>query len=105
MIHRIYGLLGACICLLSFVVSNAQSDVKVVKYDAKKALKINPFIKDYSQLPIKPERTISFTTDEGSYMDVDVSPDGKLILFDLLGEMFVMPVKGGNARQLTRGLA
>jgi hypothetical protein len=30
--------------------------------------------KDYSQLPIKPERTISFTTDEGSYMDVDVSP-------------------------------
>jgi hypothetical protein len=38
-------------------------------------------------LPIKPTRTISFTTDEGSYMNVDVSPDGYAILFDLLGDV------------------
>jgi hypothetical protein len=63
------------------------------------------FLKDYSQLPIKPERTISFTTDEGSWMDVDVSPDGKTILFDLLGDIYCVPAKGGNARQLTRGIA
>lgn len=43
------------------------------------------FFPSLSQLPIKPARTISFTTDEGSYMNVDVSPDGNTIAFDLLG--------------------
>jgi Tol biopolymer transport system component len=60
----------------------------------------------YSQeLPIKPARTISFTTDEGSYMNVDVSPDGKTLLFDLLGDLYMVPTSGGTATQLTRGIA
>lgn len=57
------------------------------------------------QLPIKPTRTISFETNEGSYMNVDVSPDGKTLLFDLLGDIYSLPVAGGEATQLTRGLA
>jgi len=56
-------------------------------------------------LPIKPSRTISFTTDEGSYMNVDVSPDGRTILFDLLGDLYTIPSNGGNATQITRGMA
>src|SRR5579863_130119 len=56
-------------------------------------------------LPIKVARTIAFTTDEGSYMDVDVSPDGKMLLFDLLGDLYILPSTGGKARQLTRGIA
>jgi Tol biopolymer transport system component len=60
----------------------------------------------YSQgLPIKPSRTISFTTDEGTYMNVDLSLDGKTLLFDLLGDIYSVPVTGGNATQLTRGIA
>jgi hypothetical protein len=99
----VYLLLGAFFSLSSFFIANAQGDVKVEPYDAKKALKINPIINP-SGLPIKPARTISFTTDEGSYMDVDISPDGKTILFDLLGDIYCVSEKGGNARQLTRGL-
>src|SRR6516162_2477200 len=56
-------------------------------------------------LPIKPTRTVSFTTDEGSYMNVDISPDGRTILFDLLGSLFTVPATGGRATQLTRGIA
>ena len=56
-------------------------------------------------LPIKPARTISFTTDEGSYMDVDLSPDGRTIVFDILGDIYTVPSTGGDAAQLTRGLA
>jgi Tol biopolymer transport system component len=56
-------------------------------------------------LPIKPTRTISFTTDEGTYMDVDISPDGKTIVFDLLGDIYTVPATGGKATQLTIGLA
>jgi hypothetical protein len=39
------------------------------------------------QLPIKPARTISFKTDEGSYMNIDVSPDGDTLVIDLLGDI------------------
>jgi len=56
-------------------------------------------------LPLKPARTVSFTTAEGSYMDVDISPDGKTLLFDLLGDLYTVSSSGGVAKQLTRGLA
>jgi len=60
----------------------------------------------YAQkLPIEPTRTISITTDEGTYMSVDVSPDGNTLVFDLLGDLYTVPVNGGQARQLTRGMA
>jgi Tol biopolymer transport system component len=67
-------------------------------------IKINP-IKSPSGLPIKAERTISISTNESSYLDVDISPDGSTILFTCLGELFSVPAKGGVATQLTRGLA
>jgi hypothetical protein len=57
------------------------------------------------QLPIRPTRTISFATDEGSYMNVDISPDGKPLLFDLLGDIYTVPAEGGQTTQLTRGIA
>jgi len=56
------------------------------------------------QLPIKAARTVSFTTTEGSFMNVDVSPDGKTLVFDLLGDLYSIPSLGGQANQLTRGL-
>jgi imidazolonepropionase-like amidohydrolase/Tol biopolymer transport system component len=58
-----------------------------------------------NSLPIKPSRTITFTTDEGTNMDVDISPDGLKILFTLLGDIYYVSSKGGTAKQLTRGLA
>src|SRR5215216_5752291 len=56
-------------------------------------------------LPLKPERTIRFTTDVGSWVSVDVSPDGQTIVFDHLGDLFTIPVAGGKATPLTRGMA
>src|SRR5262249_57386297 len=41
----------------------------------------------------------------GTWMSVDVSPDGKQIVFDLLGDLYVIPVGGGDAHALTHGLA
>jgi imidazolonepropionase-like amidohydrolase/Tol biopolymer transport system component len=56
-------------------------------------------------LPIKAARTVAFTTSEGSYMNLDVSPDGKTLLFDLLGDLYSVPANGGRAIELTRGIA
>jgi Tol biopolymer transport system component/imidazolonepropionase-like amidohydrolase len=49
--------------------------------------------------------TVEFTTDEGTWMNLDVSPDGSEIVFDLLGDIYIMPVSGGQARLLTGGQA
>lgn len=57
-----------------------------------------------SQLPLKPERIVSFITNEGSYMDVDISPNDSILLFTLLGDLYTLPVTGGKAKQITRGL-
>ncbi len=48
---------------------------------------------------------ISFETTEGTWMNVDVSPDGEEIVFDLLGNIYIMPIDGGNATVLRESLA
>ena len=54
-------------------------------------------------LPLKPDRTIEFTTDEGTWVSLDVSPDGKTILFELLGDLYTVPIDGGEAKAITTG--
>jgi Tol biopolymer transport system component len=56
------------------------------------------------KLPIEPKRKIPFTTDEGTWMTLDVSPDGKQIVFDILGDLYLLPIAGGEAKALTTGM-
>ncbi|WP_336517449.1 amidohydrolase family protein [Pollutibacter soli] len=56
-------------------------------------------------LPLKPTREIKFNTKEGTWMSVDVSPDGKTIAFDLMGDIYTMPIEGGTAKPVTTGIA
>lgn len=56
-------------------------------------------------LPLEPERLLRMTVREGSWMSVDVSPDGSTVLFDLLGSLWTVPIEGGEATPLTRGMA
>jgi Tol biopolymer transport system component len=61
--------------------------------------------KQFEDLPLQPERNIAFTTTEGTWMSVDISPDGSTLAFDLMGDLYTMPVSGGKATRLTHGLA
>src|SRR6266542_2852393 len=56
-------------------------------------------------LPLEPTRTLDFTTDEGTWISLDVSPDGKTIAFELLGHIYTLPTAGGQAKPITSGLA
>ncbi len=56
-------------------------------------------------LPLRPTRTLTFTTKTGNWMSSDVSRDGRTIVFDLLGDIYTMPITGGKATPLTRGMA
>lgn len=52
-----------------------------------------------------PADTVRFVTDEGTWMNLDVSPDGREIVFDLLGDLYIMPITGGRATRLSSGPA
>jgi tricorn protease-like protein len=47
-------------------------------------------------------REVDFTTDEGTWMSADISPDGQWVVFDLLAQIYRVPVKGGEAQCLTQ---
>ncbi len=49
-------------------------------------------------------KEMPLSTDEGTWMNLDVSPDGKQIVFDLLGDIYIMPSTGGKAKALRSGL-
>ncbi len=60
---------------------------------------------DVSNPDLGETTSLSFTTDEGTWMNLDVSPDGSQIVFDILGDIYIMPVNGGTATPLRTGHA
>lgn len=93
----IYCLLLVCLCLGHTAwaqdEANSSDSTKVEKKDKTK------------NLPLEPGRTLALKTSEGTWMSVDVSPDGQTIAFDLLGDIYLLPIEGGKAKRLTKGLA
>ncbi|MEQ9396039.1 amidohydrolase family protein [Marinobacter salarius] len=89
--------LTACVALSYFGVVHASDLESVAEFLAHKA---DPEW-DVTRARGK-TRTIDFTTDEGTWMSVDISPDGKSIVFDLLGHIYQMPSHGGKAKALTQ---
>ncbi len=55
--------------------------------------------------PHGPTQAVRFETAEGTWMNLDVSPDGRTVVFDLLGDLYVLPIEGGTARRITSGPA
>lgn len=82
-------ILCSLLCIVS-VMANAQS--KSPKWDVATP----PGQFNFKDVPL--------STDEGTWMNLDVSPDGKLIVFDLLGDIYIMPAAGGEAKALRTGI-
>ena len=57
------------------------------------------------QNPPGPSRDIPIDVTRGTWMSVDVSPDGSTLVFDMLGDIYVMPISGGEARAIASGVA
>ena len=56
-------------------------------------------------LPLTPAKALKFTTDEGTWLSLDLSPDGRTIVFELLGDLYTLPIEGGKATRITSGQA
>ncbi len=55
-------------------------------------------------MPLKPTRTVEFETDEATWIALDVSPDGSTIIFEILGDIYTMPMAGGEATAIMTGM-
>jgi imidazolonepropionase-like amidohydrolase/Tol biopolymer transport system component len=74
----------------------APPEAKADKKDEKKWDVANP-PGDWTSVVIE--------TDETTWTNVDVSPDGRTIVFDCLGDLFRAPIGGGEAQPLAEGVA
>ena len=62
-------------------------------------------LEEEKTLSLKASRSFNIKTDEGTWMSVDVHPNGDKIIFDLLGDIYELPIEGGRAKRVTEGIA
>ncbi|WP_289024399.1 amidohydrolase family protein [uncultured Salegentibacter sp.] len=86
--------LPAILLLLAASPLFSQEDEEKKKWDVN-----NPYSDDWNI------KKVQLQTNEGTWMNLDVSPDGKTIVFDLLGDIYKMPITGGKAELLRSGMA
>jgi Tol biopolymer transport system component len=55
--------------------------------------------------PPGPQYDVPIDVTEGTWLSLDVSPDGNEIAFDLLGDIYTIAMTGGDAKALTTGIA
>jgi Tol biopolymer transport system component len=60
---------------------------------------------DAEGLPLATTRHIAFDTTEGTWLSLTLAPDGRRVVFDLLGDLYALDADGGTALPITRGLA
>src|SRR5262249_17004226 len=93
---RRFGATG--LCLASALAAPASAQTGAQNDSAvKAAAKTNG-------LPLITTRSLKFTTDEASWISLDVSPNGQTIVFDILGDLYTIPIAGGKATRITSGM-
>ncbi|UCC97362.1 MAG: PD40 domain-containing protein [Phycisphaerales bacterium] len=96
-------LLIMCVLLPIPAMANAANDLGIVNTPPVEA-DVNDKGKWEVAHPPGPADVVQIDTREGTWMSVDVSPDGLDIVFDLLGDIYRIPITGGEAEVLTEGV-
>ena len=73
------------------------------KPDAKKDPVAEKKKADKNELPLETKEKLEFETDEGTWISLDLTPDGKSVLFELLGDIYRVAIEGGAATRVTDG--
>ena len=56
-------------------------------------------------LPLEGDRQVAFETSAVTWLSLDASPDGAALLLEVLGDLYTLPVTGGEATRITSGMA
>ncbi|MFC3034620.1 amidohydrolase family protein [Pseudoalteromonas fenneropenaei] len=95
-------LAAAIFSVLSGISFTAYADTPA----AAETMKVSKDTKDWDVLNPPGERqTIKIDTKETTWSNLDVSPDGKHVVFDMLGDLYLLPINGGKATALTADMA
>ncbi len=87
------GTVATVVTVLAVATASAQAPAGAPGAAPKKAL------------PIEPTRKAEWSATKGTWISLDVSPDGQSIVFDLMGDLYTLPIGGGKATRLTSGMA
>ncbi len=60
--------------------------------------------KDGVTLPLEADKTLSISVDEATWMSLDVSPQGDQLVIEVLGDLYLLPIEGGQAIPLSTGM-
>ena len=93
--------------MLLSVSVNAQAPVKATTEEIEKNQQEKSEKTDQWDVNNPPgeEKEIRIKTDQSTWSNVDISPDGSTIIFDMLGDIYAIPAKGGKATPITEGMA
>ncbi|WP_445359219.1 amidohydrolase family protein [Microbulbifer sp. ANSA005] len=83
-------------------VAEAESALEATKEKKVEKAEAQPWDINKPPYEFKP---IQLDTRETTWSNLDISPDGKTILFDMLGDIYTVPVAGGEAVALTNEIA
>lgn len=88
--------------IFSMIIFETKADV-IFQQDSVKtdSTKIK---KEKKDLPLEATRKLQINTDQGTWISLDVSPDGQKIVFEMLGDLYLLPITGGKAERITDGL-
>ena len=91
MLNRLFAAAAACLAISAPGLGRAEPAAEAAKWDVSN--------------PMTPSHDVSLDLTTGTWLSLSVSPDGKEIVFDLLGDLYVMPITGGEPKALTTGIA
>ncbi len=57
-----------------------------------------------SELPLAADKTLEFQIDEATWLSLDVAPDGTQMVIEVLGDLYLLPIAGGQAKPLSLGM-
>jgi len=83
---------------LSLSISKLQAQDASAEADTSKTKKAT------KELPLEPARQFKLSTTEATWLSLDVSPDGQELVFDILGDLYRMPINGGKAEAISSGM-
>ncbi|MFK7913705.1 MAG: amidohydrolase family protein [Pseudomonadales bacterium] len=94
--------LCACVVLLTLLVPGPAHGAAATETATKAAAATKSAAQT---LPLTPTRTLSFPVRQATWLSLDLAPDGKTLVMEILGDLYLLPVNGGEALPLTRGMA
>ncbi len=90
-------LLAVCLFVLGFQGAQAWDGDEEAKAEQEQEWLVNA--------PPGVGREVPIDTTEGTWMSLDVHPSGTELVFDLLGDIYTLPIEGGTAKRIAAGMA